>query len=114
MAKPLFTERVGNLAETWEYDLGSDTVIVRREQDAQGIIDHVAARNLEGVTAIDGLGLPQCEVPIAVAIDFCQRRGIPWEKFLYTNDYDDEWGRFLTEHPNLAYRPVKKYHSVAG
>jgi hypothetical protein len=113
MPKPLFTERVGNLLETWEYDLGSDTVLVRREQDAQGIVDHVAARNLEGVASIDGLGQPQCEVPIAVAIDFCQARGIPWEKFLYTNEYDDQWGRFLREHPNLAYRPAKKYHAVS-
>lgn len=112
MAEPLFTERVGNLQETWEYDLGSDTVIVRREQDAQSTIDHVARANLAGVTSIDGLGIPQSEVPIVVAIDFCKARGIPWEKFCYTNEYDDEWGRFLTLHPNLAYRPAKKYHAV--
>jgi hypothetical protein len=114
MARILTKDVSNGVTETFAYDDATDTVIVRRSQDAQGAIDAVAAANVEGVRSIDGLGIPQSEVPITVAIEFCTKRGIPWEAFLYTNQYDDEWGKFLKAHPNLCYRPAVRYHAVGG
>lgn len=102
------------VTETISYDQGSQTILVRRSQDVQPIIDAVAAANLDGVREVEGLGVMQSEVPVTVAIKFCEERGIPWEAFLYTNRYNDEWGRFLLQHPKFCYRPAKRVHAVSG
>lgn len=97
------------IGEHWENDVRvrwhSDgaNVTVERSQDAQAAVDLVAAVNAEGPKTIDGLGKPVLEIPVTAAMQFCQDRGIPWEKFLYGNEYDDQFKRFAQEHSRLAY-----------
>ena len=52
-------------------------------------------------------------VPIGAAMEFCEKRGIPWEKFLYGNEYDSEYKTFAAEYSKLAYRTAKTVHAVA-
>ncbi len=103
-----------DVTETVTLDETDFTVAVRRSQDVEPIMDRVAAMNASGLNDVEGLGRPQFEVPITVAIEFCERRGIPWEKFLYTNEYDSEWLRFGQEYSRLAYRPAKRQFAVSG
>lgn len=112
VSRILTSDTSGGITETFAYDDGSDTVIVQRTQETDPIVDHVAAVNLEGVTPIDGLGYMQAEVPLAVAIKFCEDRGIPWEKFAYTNQYDAEWLSFLRNHPKLCYSPQRRQFAL--
>jgi hypothetical protein len=114
MAKILTTDTADGVTETFEIDEATQTVGVRRSQDVEPILDHVAAANQAGVHSVDGLGMPAFEVPITVAIEFCAKRGIPWEKFLYTNEYDAEWVKFGQEYSRLAYKPQRKTFSVGG
>lgn len=89
-----------------------EKVTVERHQDSQSAIDFVAAVNAEGAPTIDGLGKPVAEVPVAAAMQFCEARGIPWEKFLYGNEYDEEFKRFAAEYSKLAYVNAKSVHTV--
>lgn len=99
------------IRERW-YDNGDGNVTVRRSQDAQSAVDLVAAVNAEGAPTIDGLGTPLVEIPLVEAMAWCERRGIPWERFLYSNDFDAEFKRFAQEYTRLQYRPKKKVHAV--
>lgn len=108
------------VSETWEndirvrtwYDDTDDQVTYERSQDVQNVVDMVAASNLHGNMTVDGLGKPIGEIPVATAIDWCAQRGIPWEKMLYTNEYDDQMRMFIREHKRLAYENTKTVHTV--
>ena len=108
------------LGESWEADVrvrwyaddATGDIHVERWQDPQAALDMVAAVNSDGAKTIDGLGKPVVEVPITVAMEFCEARGIPWEKFLYGNDYDDEFKRFGQEYSRLRYENSKTVHAA--
>jgi hypothetical protein len=97
--------------ETW-WDNGDGNVTVQRHQDAQAAVDMVAAVNAEGAPTIDGLGKPLAEIPLVEAMAWAERRGIPWEKLLYSHGYDDEFRRFIGEYSKLAYKARKTVHTV--
>jgi hypothetical protein len=109
MTKILTKDVADGVTETFELD--GDNIAVRHTQDAEPIMDYVAAANLGGVHEVPGLGVPSFEVPITVAMEFCRKRGIPWERFLYTQEYDREWVKFGQEYSRLAYKPQKKTFS---
>lgn len=94
------------------WDSGDGNITVQRSQDAQSAVDFVAAVNAEGAPTIDGLGKPVVEVPVVEAMAWAERRGIPWEKLLYSNEYDAEFKRFAQEHSRLRYEARKTVHSV--
>jgi hypothetical protein len=99
------------ILEQW-FDNDDGTVSVKRTDDAQEALDRVSAANLDGLPTIDGLGKPVAEVPVVAAMAWAEGRGIPWEKLLYSNDYDDEFKRFCHEHSRLQYRSLKSVHTV--
>lgn len=103
----------GDVRVTWWGDDITNEVTIERWQDAQRALDMVAAVNSEGAPTIDGLGKPIAEVPIGAAMEFCEKRGIPWEQFLYGNRYDDEYKRFAADYSKLAYRSAKSVHAVS-
>jgi hypothetical protein len=94
------------------WDNGDGNVTVERSQDAQAALDMVAAVNAEGAPTVDGLGKPVIEVPVVEAMAWCGRRGIPWEKLLYSNEYDDDFKRFAQEYSRLCYENRKSVHTV--
>lgn len=96
--------------ETWWEE--GDSVTVQRHQDVQDVVDHVAAVNADGAPTVDGLGKPVGEVPLVFAMDWATKRGIPWEKFLYGNQYDAEFKRMIADHSKLAYRAAKTVHTL--
>lgn len=100
------------ILERWWGDDVTNEVTIERIQDPQDVIDMVAAVNAEGAPTIDGLGKPIAEIPYTAAMQFCEGRGIPWEKFLFGNEYDDEYRRFAREYSKLAYRGAKSVHAV--
>lgn len=100
----------GDVRVRWYEDNGQITV--ERHQDVQDTVDLVAAVNAEGAPTIDGLGKPQGEVPVVEAQKWAAKRGIPWEKLLYSNEYDDEFRAFLKEYPKLAYTNSKTVFTV--
>lgn len=114
MEKILTSDTVGSVTETFGYDEGSATIVVRRSQDATPVLDHVAAANIEGVDDVGGALRLHSDVPITVAIAFCEERGIPWEKFCYTTHYDREWFAFIAANPRFLYRPARRQHAVTG
>jgi hypothetical protein len=99
------------IKETW-WDNGDGNVTVQRSQDAQSAVDLVAAVNSEGAETIDGLGKPVFEIPVVAAMAWAEKRGIPWEKLLYSNEYDDDLKRFAQEHSKLRYESRKTVHAV--
>ncbi len=102
----------GDVRVRWLGDEATGTITVERWQDVEKAIDMVAAVNSDGAPTIDGLGKPVAEVPVGAAMQFCKARGIPWEKFLYSNEYDEEFKRFAREYSKLAYENVKSVHAV--
>lgn len=103
----VFEETIGGL--TQRFVLDGDDVHVQHTSDEQRVIDAVAKANSHGTSEIDGLGRLVAEVPIGLALQFCGARGIPWEKFLYSNGYDREFKRFLAEHKAITYnKPASK------
>lgn len=108
------------IGEHWEgdvrvshyFDDATHQYTVERWQDPQSTVDMVAAVNAEGATTIDGLGKPIGEIPVVKAQQWAAERGIPWEKLLYSNEYDDQLRLFLKEHQKLAYIGRKTLHSV--
>ena len=102
----------GDVRVRWYGDEAEGTVTVERWQDPTKVLEMVAAVNVEGAPTIDGLGKPIAEVPVGAAMEFCERRGIPWEKFLYGNEYDAEYKTFAREYSKLAYRSAKSVHAV--
>ena len=109
MGRP-FVDVANGITETITYDPGERQVVVRRSEDITPVIDAVAKANLEGVRDIDGLGRLVLEVPVTVAMQFCDERGIAWERFLYGNEYDAEFKRFARDHAKLAYEHKKRFH----
>ncbi len=105
--KILHSDKSNDVTETFAIDTDG-TVAVRRSQDVEPIIDAVARANLHGVREIDGLGRLIAEVPLTVGIEFCEQRGIPWEKFMYGREYDAEFKRFLADRQKFAYHHAKK------
>lgn len=103
----------GDVRVRWYGDDVTQEVTVERWQDPQKALDMVAAVNSDGGgKTIDGLGKPVVEVPVVVAMAFCEQRGIPWEKFLYGNEYDTEFKLFAQGHSKLAYDNAKSVHVV--
>jgi hypothetical protein len=99
------------ILEQW-FDNGDGTVSVRRADDAQGAVDLVSAMNLDGVETIDGLGRPTMEIPVVEAMAWAERRGIPWEKLLYSNEYDAEFKKFGQEYSRLQYQAKRTMFAV--
>ena len=105
----------GDVRVRWYGDDVTNEVTIERWQDPTRVLEMVAAVNADGgAKTIDGLGKPIAEVPVGAAMEFCEARGIPWEKFLYSNDYDDQFKRFAAEYSKLAYKSAKSHHAVAG
>lgn len=108
------------VGEHWEGDVrvrfysddGTGEITVERFQDAQSAVDLVSAVNAEGAPTIDGLGKPVLEIPVVAAMAWAERRGIPWEKLLYSNEYDDQFKKFAAEHSRLQYKSAKSVHTV--
>lgn len=101
----------GDVRVRWRQQ--GDEITIERSQDGQEAVDLVSAVNAEGAQTIDGLGRPVLEVPVVAAMAWAQQRGIPWEKLLYSNEYDGEFKRFAQDHSKLAYRSAKRVHAVA-
>lgn len=101
----------GDVKVTWLTD--GERIGIKREQDVQALVDNVAAANANGIVTTDGMGRPVIEMPLVLAMDWCAKRGIPWEKFLYSNEYDAEWKRFAVEHSKLTYQ-VRARHMAVG
>lgn len=99
----------GDVRVTWHHDRSDNRIAIKREQDIQAVVDNVSAVNANGVQTVDGMGRPVIEMPVVLAMDWCEKRGIPWEKFLYSNEYDAEWKRFAQEHSKLAYQTRAKH-----
>lgn len=112
MARLIGEEWQGDIRVRWFSDDATGEVTVEYHQDAQSAIDLVSAINSEGAPTIDGLGKPVVEVPVAAAMEWAKKRGIPWEKLLYSNEYDAEFKRFAQEHSRLAYKASKSVHTV--
>lgn len=108
MPKILTKDVADGVTETFEIDEATQIVGVRHTQDVEPVMDAVAAANLGGIHSVEGLGMPMFEVPVTVAMEFCRKRGIPWERFLYSNEYDSEWVRFGQEYSRLAYKVQRK------
>lgn len=106
------------LGEHWEGDVrvrwhdNNDQIVIERSQDAQSVIDAVAATNAAGAPTIDGLGKPVAEIPLTVLIDWCTLRGIPWEKMAYGSEYDAEFKQLAAEHSKLRYDNARSVHTV--
>ena len=102
----------GDVRVRWYGDDADKTITIERWQDPTKAVEMVAAVNAEGAPTIDGLGKPIGEIPVGAAMQFCEARGIPWEKFLYSNEYDAEIKRFIREYSKLAYESRKTVHTV--
>jgi hypothetical protein len=89
-----------------------DELVVERHQDAQAAVDLVATINADGAPTIDGLGKPVGELPYVVWIDWCQRRGLDWEKLFKSAELDGEYKRCVAEHSKLRYQSAKTVHGV--
>jgi hypothetical protein len=102
----------GDVRVRWYGDDATHEITIERWQDPQILVDKVAAVNIDGAPTIDGLGKPIGEIPVVKAQEWAARRGIPWEKLLYSNEYDGELRAFIRENQKLAYRSTKTVHTV--
>lgn len=102
----------GDVRVRW-YEDSEGNVSIERHQDAQKAVDLVAAVNAEGAPTLDGLGKPVVEVPVVEAMAWAERRGIPWDKLLYSNEYDSEFKKFAQEYSKLRYQSRKTVHAVS-
>lgn len=103
----------GDVRVRWYGDDVTHEVTVERWQDPQFLLDKVAAVNSAGgAQTIDGLGKPMGEIPVVKAMEWAEARGIPWEKLLYSHEYDAEFRAFFREHQKLAYISSKTLHTV--
>jgi hypothetical protein len=98
---------------TWRHDSADNRIIIEKQQDIEAVLDNVSAANANGITTHDGVGRPVIEMPLVLAMEWCAQRGIPWEKFMYSNEYDDEWKRFAAEHSKLKYEAKAKHIGVS-
>lgn len=90
-----------------------DDLTVERHQDAQAVVDRVSGMNSHGMKTHEGLGKPIAEIPMVVLMDYCAKRGIPWEKMAYSNDYDTEFKAMAREYAKLQYAPDKPHFAVS-
>jgi hypothetical protein len=91
------------LTESWHYDDATHTVTVRRTQEIDPILEAVKREHNEtGGHLIDGIGRHIGTIPLTVLQDHCQRRGIPWERMAYGNEYNDELKALCREHTKLS------------
>lgn len=102
----------GDVRVRWYGDDATHEITIERWQNPQITLDKVAAVNSYGAPTIDGLGKPLGEIPVVKAQEWAKQRGIPWEKMLYSNEYDSELRAFLKEHQKLAYITPKQFHTV--
>ena len=104
MTKLIGQETAGGITESWFYDEAGDTIHIHREQDIEDAIELMAAINAAGEAPyIEGLGKAVVEVPEVLAMRWAALRGIPWEKFMYSREYDDEWRRMFKAMKRLTY-----------
>jgi len=90
MARIIGEHYEGDVRVSW-IDNG-DTIGIRYSQDAQPVLDNVAAINANGgAQSNDGLGPMKYEFPMTLLMEHAIERGIPWEKLAYSNEYDGEW-----------------------
>lgn len=86
-----------------------DNITVRYSQDAQPVLDNIAAINAAGgAIALDGM-VPKYEFPITLIQAHALERGIPWEKIAYGNEHDDEWPRMARKWSKLTIQQKRKY-----
>lgn len=111
MTRKIGEHREGDVTVRW-FDHNDGNVTVEHSQDAQSALDFVAAENAEGPRVIDGLGAPIAMVVDTIAMDYARERGIAWEKFLYSREYEPEFRRFLKVYPRLKFEYDRKYHAV--
>jgi hypothetical protein len=88
---------------TWWGDPVTHEVTIERWQDNELALRKVHDINSEGAPSVDGLGRAVIELPVTVAQEYCAKRGIPWEKFMYGNQYDAEYKRLAAEYSRLTY-----------
>lgn len=93
----------GDVLERWWGDEATNEVTIERIQNTEFHKQKVADINSEGAPSVDGLGHAVAEIPETVAIDYCLKRGIPYDKFIYGNEYDGEFRKMVAEHRRLAY-----------
>jgi hypothetical protein len=95
------------------YDDVTHDVTVEHVQDAQGAVDLVEAVNSHGgAPTNEGIGRPVLEIPVVLAMNWARARGIPWEKLLYSNEYDAEFKKFGQEYSRLKYEAARKVHTL--
>lgn len=98
----LTTDVANGVTEEFHYDHTDDTVGVKYSQDVEGVLKAVAAKRLEGVKPIDGMGYLIGEIPYTVAIEYAKQRGIhPWTKLIYQPEYHDEMRKLCMMNPAL-------------
>lgn len=107
MTRKIGEHREGNVTVRW-FDHNDGNVTVEHSHDAQGAID-MAAQN---APTIDGLGKPVAEIDQVVLMAWARRRGIPWDKLLYSPEHDVELRRFIAEHTRLQYANSKTVHAL--
>lgn len=93
----------GDVLEQWWGDRATKTVTIIRKQDAAHALSKVADISADGAPCVDGLGRAVLELPETVAVEYCAKRGIPIDKFIYSNQYDSEFKRLVADHSKLAY-----------
>ncbi len=106
MARILGVDYEGDVRVSYVDD--GDAIGVHYEQDVQSVVDKIAAENADGgVAAHEGVGRPKYEVPVTIAMEYCAKRGIPWQKFCYTNEYDSEWPKLAAEYSKFRFEHRK-------
>jgi hypothetical protein len=98
----------GDVLERWWGDRSTNVVTIERVQDTQHYLNRVADVSADGAPSVDGLGRAMIELPETVALEYCAKRGIPYDKFIYSNTYDDEFKQLTREYSKLAYTNHRK------
>lgn len=93
----------GDVRVRWYGDRATNMVTIERWQDNDHAIRKVADISAEGAPSVDGLGRAVIELPVTIAQEYCAKRGIPWEKFMYGNEYDAEYKNLAADYSKLAY-----------
>lgn len=94
----------GDVRVRWYGDDATNEVTVERWQDPTKTLDAVASVNSEGgIRTVDGMGKALADIPQVVAMQWADERGIPWEKLIYSDEYDDEFKRMVREFSKFAF-----------
>lgn len=93
----------GEILERWWGDEETKTVTIERIQNTEHHLKKVHDISSEGAPSVDGLGHAVAEIPETVALDWCRERGIPYDKFIYGNEYDAEFKKMVAAYNRLAY-----------